>query len=153
MGWAVPGRFHDRLEYLKYAHSSATPSWPAFAVTDFLERGGYDRHLRRVRADYARAVDRVRRAVARFFPVGTRTTRPRGGFVLWVELPEAVDAIQLYRRALAEQISITPGPMFSPTRKFRRFICLNCAQPWDAQLERALFRIGALAGELVDRAA
>ena len=148
LGWAVPGRFHERLEHLKYAHSAASPAWPGFAVADFLERGGYDRYLRRVRSDYARVVEAMRRAVARYFPAGTRTTRPMGGFVLWVELPESVDAIQLYRRALAERISIAPGPMFSPTGRFQRCIRLNCAQPRDARVERALARVGELAVEL-----
>ena len=149
IGWAVPGRFRDRLEYLKYAASSSTPAWPGFAVTDFLDRGGYDRYLRQAQGEYARAVDRVGRAVAHHFPAGTRQTRPTGGFVLWLELPEKVDSLTLYRRALAEGISIAPGPMFSPTQKFRNFVRLNCAQPWDARLERALQRLGALAGEMV----
>ena len=148
VGWAVPGRFHDRLEYLKYAYSHASPAWPGFAVTDFLARGGYDRYLRRACGDLARAVDRVRRAVARYFPAGTRSTRPQGGFVIWVELPEGVDGIQLYRRALAEHISIAPGPLFSPTRRFQRCIRLNCAQPWHARMEWALQRLGQLATDL-----
>jgi DNA-binding transcriptional MocR family regulator len=38
--------------------------------------------------------------------------------------------------------------MFSPTQKFRNFVRLNCAQPWDARLERALQRLGELAGEM-----
>ncbi len=147
VGWAVPGRFRDRVEYLKYSGSSSTPAWPGLAVTDFLERGGYDRYLRRVRGDYARAVDRVSRAVARHFPSGTRQTRPAGGFVLWLELPEAVDALALYRRALGEGISIAPGPLFSPTGKYRHHLRLNCAQPWGARLERALARLGAMARE------
>ncbi|SFD45762.1 DNA-binding transcriptional regulator, MocR family, contains an aminotransferase domain [Thiohalospira halophila DSM 15071] len=149
VGWAVPGRFRDRLEYLKYATSSSTPAWPGLAVADFLERGGYDRYLRRARGDYARAVDRVSRAVVRHFPPGTRQTRPAGGFVLWLELPEAVDALALYRRALEEGISVAPGPMFSPTGKFRNHLRLNCAQPWDARLERALARLGEVVRGMV----
>ncbi|MGM0413337.1 MAG: PLP-dependent aminotransferase family protein, partial [Pseudomonadota bacterium] len=145
VGWIAPGRYRDRVEYLKYAGSSSTPAWPGLAVADFLERGGYDRYLRQARGDHARAVDRMGRAVARYFPPGTRQTRPAGGFVLWVELPEAVDALELYRRALAEGISIAPGPMFSPTQRFRNFVRLNCAQPWDARLERALARLGEMA--------
>lgn len=35
------------------------------------------------------------RAVSKCFPEGTRVTQPRGGFVIWVELPKAVDALSL----------------------------------------------------------
>ncbi|HKJ76466.1 MAG TPA: PLP-dependent aminotransferase family protein [Gammaproteobacteria bacterium] len=145
VGWIAPGRYRDRIEQLKYAASAASPAYAGFAVADFLERGGYERYLRRARGDYERAVARVGRLVARYFPEGTRQTRPRGGFVLWLELPEAVDALDLYVRALDEGISIAPGPMFSPTQRYRNCLRLNCAVPADAALERAVRRLGELA--------
>jgi len=148
VGWIAAGRFRDRVEHLKYAMSAATPSTAGLAVADFLERGGYDRNLRRVRREYARAVARVGRAVARHFPAGTRQTRPQGGFVLWVELPEPVDSLVLYTRALREGISIAPGPVFSPTQRYRNCIRLNCALPWDERLEQALRRLAEIVREL-----
>ena len=54
----------------------------------------------------ARRVDEERRlpagaqAVMRYFPEGTRVTRPNGGFVLWVQMPEYADSLRLYRQAL-----------------------------------------------------
>jgi DNA-binding transcriptional MocR family regulator len=35
-------------------------------------------------------------AVTRWFPAGTEVTRPVGGFVVWVTMPEHVDAMALY---------------------------------------------------------
>jgi DNA-binding transcriptional MocR family regulator len=90
-------------------------------------------------------VERVAGTVADHFPAGTRQTRPRGGFVVWLELPAGVDSLALYRQALAEGISLAPGPMFSPTQRYPNGLRLNCAQPWDAGFERALQRVGALA--------
>jgi len=147
VGWAVPGRYRDRVEYLKYATSAAIPAYPAFAAADFLDRGGFDRYLRWARDEYARAVERVGRAVADHFPEGTRQTRPRGGFVVWLELPEGVDSLALYRRAIDEGISLAPGPMFSPTQRFPNGLRLNCAQPWSPAFEVALRRVGELARE------
>ena len=40
-------------------------------------------------------------AVGEHFPPGTRVTRPAGGYVLWVEMPEGADAFAVYRQALA----------------------------------------------------
>ena len=151
VGWAVPGRHRDRVEYLKYATSAATPAYPAFAVADFLDRGGFDRYLRWVSGEYARAVERVGRAVTDHFPSGTRQTRPQGGFVVWLELPEAVDSLALYRRAYAEGISLAPGPMFSPTQRYPNCLRLNCAQPWDAAFEAALRRVGELVREETEK--
>jgi DNA-binding transcriptional MocR family regulator len=123
----------------------ASPTAPQLAVADLLERGGYDRYLRQVRRDHATAVARMSRAIDGFFPEGTRVTQPRGGFVIWIEFPPSVDGNALYHQALAHGISIAPGTMFSATGRYRNFIRLNCAVPWDARTERAIMRLGQLA--------
>jgi len=38
---------------------------------------------------------------------------PQGGIFLWVKLPEGVDALQLYKAALAAGVAINPGPEWS----------------------------------------
>ncbi|MDN6799184.1 MAG: hypothetical protein L0L50_07750, partial [Propionibacterium sp.] len=37
-----------------------------------------------------------------------------GGCLLWVELPQRVNALEVHRRALALGIGVSPGPLFSP---------------------------------------
>src|SRR5690606_20726353 len=106
---------------LKYVLNLATPTISQLALAEVLRGGGYERHLRAVRGDYARAVERMIGAVMRQFPPGTRITQPAGGFVVWVELDPAVDSLELARRARAEGISIAPGPIFSATQKYRHF--------------------------------
>src|SRR5690606_2674107 len=128
----------------KVAQSFATSAPVQLAVAEYLQRGGYDRHLRRMRRTLAANVDRMTAAVARCFPAGTRVTRPRGGFVLWVERPGGADALRLHRRALADKISVAPGPIFSTSGAYRNFIRLNCGYPWSDRLEAALVRLGEL---------
>jgi DNA-binding transcriptional MocR family regulator len=125
----------------------ASPTLPQMAVAEYLAGGGFDRHLRRVRASYARNIALCSQSISRYFPAGTRVTQPAGGFVLWVELPAAVDALELNRRALEKKISVAPGRLFSPTKKYRNFVRLNCALPWDERLDRALLTLGRLAEE------
>ncbi len=84
-------------------------------------------------------------AVAEYFPPGTRASRPAGGYVLWVELPEGTEAFPIYRQALAEGISLIPGPIFSATGRYRNALRFNCAIPWTNEVETAVARVGALA--------
>ena len=86
-------------------------------------------------------------AVARYFPAGTKVTRPQGGYVLWVELPRSVDALQLHRRALTKKISIAPGPIFSAKQKYKNCIRLSCGLPWSEKVEQAVQILGVLAKE------
>lgn len=144
VGWMVPGRWHEQVEYLKYVTNLAAPTLSQLAVTDFLQHGGYDRHLRQIRGTYARQIALMTRAVGKYFPVGTRVTQPQGGFVIWIELLENVDALSLCQRALEKRISIAPGSIFSATGKYQNFIRLNCAQPWNETLDRAMITLGRL---------
>ena len=145
VGWvaATPAR-RERIEYLKYVTSIASPTAPQLAVAELLANGRYERYLREVRGRYASAVARMSDAVMKVFPEDTRISQPQGGFVLWVELPEGTDSFALARRALRQGVSIAPGPLFSASGKFANFIRLSCARVWDTRLERALLALAKL---------
>jgi len=150
VGWVAPGRFKSEVEWLKFTINSGTGTLSQMAIAEFMESGGYDRHLRRIRREYASNVAILSRAANRVFPAGTRVTRPSGGFVLWVQLPENVDSLELYSLALKGGITITPGYLFSPTNQFFNFIRLNAAA-WNYPIERALERLGEMVVELAGR--
>jgi DNA-binding transcriptional MocR family regulator len=145
VGWIVPGRWRDRIAKLKFVNSAGTPEVLQLTIAQFLENGGYDRQLRSMRRAFADNVARTRRAVLDGFPDGTRAANPAGGFVLWVELPPGGDALALYENAMQENISITPGPLFSASDRYRNCLRLNGGRTWTPAIERALARLGALA--------
>lgn len=143
VGWIAPGRYKNKVERLKLASTLATPSITQMAVAEFLANGGYDHHLRRIRQVYARQTISVSHAISQYFPQDTRVTRPAGGTVLWVELPEYVDSIKLYEQALLAGMTIAPGPVFSANRKYKNFIRLSVSF-WSDEVDRALQRLAQL---------
>jgi len=145
IGWAIPGRFRQAVARHKLSASLATAAPTQMALAAYLERGGYDRHLRRLRETLRLRQASVLRAIAAHFPEGTRATRPEGGYFTWVELPEGADALALHRRALAAGISVAPGPIFSASRGFGNCVRINCGHAWDERAAAALARLGRLA--------
>lgn len=148
IGWTAPGRFKTPVERLKVTNTMATAPLLELAIAEMLRNGGYDHYLRRIRKAYALQVQLTTHAIGKYFPEGTKVTRPLGGFLLWVELPKSVNALALYRKALAEKISIAPGPLFSAKQRYPNFIRLSCGHPWSAELEQALATLGRLAGAM-----
>ena len=149
VGWVAAGRFRAEVEQLKYLTSVSTPILQQMVLAEFLESGGYSRHLKRLCTLLTTQVDRVRQAIAKYFPEGTRISRPAGGYMLWVELPHQVDALKLYRAALAENISILPGTIFSATGGYKNYIRVNCGQTWSEVYDHALLTVGRLCAKLV----
>ncbi len=150
VGWLIsPKRMAEQIERFKFSASVATNSVSQMAIADHLIHHNYDRHLRKLRQTLAQNVHLVSQTVADHFPQGTKVTRPKGGCLVWVEFPEKVKALALHRKALQEGISLIPGPQFSATGKYTNCIRINCGNPWDSRIERALLRIGQLAGEQI----
>jgi DNA-binding transcriptional MocR family regulator len=144
VGWIEAGRFRDAVKRLKFINTIASPSLPQRAIAEFIESGGYDRYLRGLRETLASQVQNYSRAISRYFPDGTKISRPAGGYVLWVELPENIDGLKLYQAALAQNISIVPGAIFSASGQFRNHIRISCGSPWSDAIDRSLLVLGRL---------
>ena len=71
---------------------------------------------------------------------------PAGGVVLWVELPNGVDGVELFHAALEHGIGIAPGIIFSAKADYRNFIRLSAGVQWTPAIEKALRMLGRLAG-------
>jgi DNA-binding transcriptional MocR family regulator len=138
------GRYAQKIERLKLM-TSLCASMPAqAAIADYLQHGGYDRHLRKLRYALEDQQRAMLGAIARYFPPQTRVSQPQGGYFLWLELPEQVDSLQVFKVALAQGISIAPGPIFSPGRRFVNCIRLNYGGVWDAAADRAMQTLGRI---------
>lgn len=140
IGWVAAGRYADAIRRQKLSFSLATPVALQHALADYLKQGGYDRHLRTLRATLRAQLGALVADVEAHFPTGTRMAEPEGGYFLWLELPESCDTLALHREALARGISIAPGPMFSARREFRHFVRLNFGHP-DTEARRAAVRV------------
>lgn len=146
IGWIQPGRFLDTVTRLKFISSISSPSLPQLAIAEFIQSGGYDRYLRGLRRSLANQVQLYSQGIVQYFPEGTKISRPAGGYVLWVELPETIDALKLYRAALAKGISIVPGLIFSASGRFKNHIRISCGHPWSDSIERSFITLGKLCG-------
>ncbi|WP_291085079.1 PLP-dependent aminotransferase family protein [Hydrogenophaga sp.] len=148
VGWAAAGRYAPQVERLKMTTSLASALPTQLALADYLAQGGYDRHLRRLRESLSAQRKHALRLIERHFPPGTRTTRPEGGYFIWLELPPSVDALALHHRARAHSISTAPGALFSADRRFTHHLRLNVGHPGDGRVDAALRTLGALATEM-----
>jgi len=144
VGWVAAGRYAQKIQRLKLSASLATTIPVQIALADFLKQGAFDTHLRRLRSALEVQEARMAAAIERHFPPGTRITRPRGGYFVWVELPPTTDALALHRRALDAGISIAPGPIFSAKREYRNCIRLNFGHPWSERLEQAVQQLATM---------
>lgn len=144
VGWASAGRFAGRVQRLKLM-TTLSASIPAQAgIADYLEHGGYDRHLKKIRLAMQGQREAMSEAIRRWLPDGTQQTNPDGGYFLWLTFREPIDAMSLHRLAIERGISVAPGPLFSARHGFENCIRLNYGHPWSPRIDEAIRTLGEL---------
>jgi DNA-binding transcriptional MocR family regulator len=120
----------DRLMDAKRVSTLANNALAERVVATCLEDGLFDRHLRRLAPQLSEGVTQLVHAVAQHFPTGTRVSQPRGGFMVWVELPRGADGERLFWDAREAGVAIVPGSLFSLSRGLERYVRLSggCAE-------------------------
>nr|WP_295921989.1 PLP-dependent aminotransferase family protein [uncultured Dyadobacter sp.] len=151
VGWIAPGKYKEQILKLKLVHAISTTSLVHEAVGNFLLTGRYENHLHQLRRSLQDNYQHYTRAIADYFPEGTRTSRPQGGLALWVEFAKNIDTAELYELAMKKNISIAPGRMFTLQDQFRNCMRLCIGLPWSKELDFKLKQLGDLAGILHER--
>jgi GntR family transcriptional regulator / MocR family aminotransferase len=107
LGWmVVPHALVDQLAGLKEASDRGSASLDQLAFADFLSKGEFDRHLRRMRPVYRERRDAMLDALARYLP-DVHTTGASAGLHVLALLPRAVDEATVIDRALASGVKVT----------------------------------------------
>jgi DNA-binding transcriptional MocR family regulator len=145
IGWVAGGRFAATLGRNKLMSSLATALPSQLALQEYLQHRSFDRHLRALRHSLGRQQAACLRLIERYFPAGTRVTRPEGGYFLWLALPEGVDSLALHQDALQLGIGVAPGHLFSADRRYTRHLRINYGHVGDPRLEGAIRNLGELA--------
>jgi DNA-binding transcriptional MocR family regulator len=143
VGWIVPGKYYDFVVKSKTLLNLSTASMNQIVMARFLKDGGYERHLRNLRKILSAQVLAMRAAILKYFPKGTLVSRPKGGQLLWIELPQNIDAETIYHKALTQGILIAPGHLFSIKPNYTHCMRLS-AGIWNSRVEKAIQAIGAL---------
>ena len=144
LGWMNAGRWHERVQMIKFARSRNLPVWPQLLGARTVGSPAYMRHLVRLRQQLRVQRQAAAQAVARYFPIGTRLSLPAGGLSIWLELPEQISSSRLYDEALALGIRTAPGDMFSNTGHYDHFLRLSCGMPFTPEVEDAYRTLGRM---------
>ena len=108
----VPAALASELQPLA-ASTYITPGLVAQAtLLEFLRRGLFESNLQRVCDLLRERRDAMLEALERGFAGRARWSRPEGGYFLWLELPDEVDASELLVRASEAGVTFVPGADF-----------------------------------------
>jgi DNA-binding transcriptional MocR family regulator len=144
VGVCAPGTLYEEFAARKCQQDLHSAVVSEVALREFLAADALDSHLARLRPRNAHRRTLALEAVTRAFPPGTRVNRPRGGYMLWAELPHAVDLAQVRDTARRERIVFGAGPVFFTDPPATSSLRLNCAKASETELVSGLETLGAI---------
>ena len=102
-------------------------------------RDNFATHVPQLRVALRKKLDTLMEALAEQFGTAAEFEEPKGGIFLWVKLPNQVDTLKLYQKALAAGVAINPGPEWSVDKagaKSRMRLCF--ASPSHAEIREGI---------------
>lgn len=151
IGWLIGGKYHSRCRNIKISQTLGGSSLLQAALADFLERGRYENHVRRFQRIIARQALEMKMLLSASLPDYTAISSPRGGFFLWIELPDNVDTLELFSRALDEKISIAPGQAFCTGKRFSNCFRISFVNPVTDETRVGIKKLGKMIEEAIKR--
>ncbi len=147
LGWVAGGRWHARIQMLKYAQSRYNEALAQMTAAEYMQTSAYDRHILRLRQQLKTQREQTAEAIATHFPAGTRLNLPQGSMMLWVELPDQRPVQPVFTAALKLGIRVAPGTLFSNSSRYDHFMRICCGDPYSKAVDGALRQLaGLLAG-------
>jgi DNA-binding transcriptional MocR family regulator len=144
--FVLPAPLELELEQLAVS-TYITPVLLAQAtVHEFLRRGRFEPNLERIRGLLRGRRDAMLEALAGEFDGAARWSRPEGGYFLWLDLPEDVDAADLLARAEAAGVTFVKGADFGGPPSAAR-LAFSYVSP--DRIREGIRRLAALVGRPV----
>jgi len=106
LGWMIlPEQHVERLSVIKDLNDRGSPALDQLAFADFLSRGEFDRHLRRMRPIYRERRDRLLEALRRYLP-DLRPVGASAGLHVLAWLPDGIAERAVVERAEALGVKV-----------------------------------------------
>lgn len=132
----------EGLTDLKIATSFGGSRLSAELVLNVLSDGSYRRHVELLRTRLSQA---MREVSGKLMNLGiTPWLEPQAGMFLWCRLPDGIDAAEVARSAVAKDVVLAPGNVFSLSQSASNFMRFNVSQMLDP---RAFAVLGEALGQ------
>jgi 2-aminoadipate transaminase len=150
LGWMlVPEHIYAKCELIKQSVDACSPSFTQVLADKFLRSGFVYSYLDKVRPEYKKRAEAMTAALQQFLPKEVTFTVPRGGFYIWLQLPEGVDVTTILKKGIEKGAVAVSGKTFDPAGISNHHIRLSfCNTPVEKIWEGIPMIVDAIKEEL-----
>ncbi len=113
LGWVMANDdIIDKLVIAKQTADLCTPTFNQKIAARFIAKGYFDENLEKIIQQYHEKRDNMLDAFKAYMPEGVKWTEPEGGLFLFLSLPEHMDAEELFKVAIDNNVAFVIGKVF-----------------------------------------
>ncbi len=108
-----------------------------------------DEHIRKIRKAYKEQRDLMVSLIEEQFPGEIKCTKPEGGMFLWITLPENISSMELFNRAIKENVAFVPGSPFYVGGGGENTLRLNFSNSDEEKIEEGIKRLAGIIKKVI----
>ncbi|ELZ51774.1 GntR family transcriptional regulator [Halorubrum coriense DSM 10284] len=140
-GWIIAEE--SFVEQFERINAGGEPSYTRGLIARYAEDGRLERAIEELCAGYRERRDRMMESLTERMPAGTTWSDPDGGFFVWVEFPEGVDAEAMLPDAIDEGVTYLPGSFFYADDGGTRHARLSFSHASPAEIDEGVAALAA----------
>lgn len=143
LGWMLVGEeFYRKAELCKQCVDACSPTFTQVLAHRFLASGQLDSYVASVRDIYHQRCNYMMESIKRYFPAEASFVEPKGGFYIWIKLPEGVDEMELLKKVIAEGAVFVVGSTFDPQGASNGYIRVSYCNTAEDKIDKGIKIIG-----------
>lgn len=113
LGWiAATDKILNKIYECKQSLDLCAPVFDQYLTVEFMNNGMLEENLPKSIELYRKKRDLMLSLLEKYMPEGVSWTHPEGGLFLFLTLPEGIDTVALYARALKAGVAYVAGSFF-----------------------------------------
>jgi len=143
LGWVIgPAPVIRKLSVAKQSVDLNTSVFVQMVANEIGRSGFLDEHIQIIRACYMERRDMMLETMAEMFPSDAVWTRPEGGMFLWCRIREDIDASEVFKTAIQQNVAFVPGEPFFPNGGGKNTMRLNFSFCTPETIREGITRLG-----------
>jgi 2-aminoadipate transaminase len=126
LGWMlVPEEIYQKAEMCKQSIDACSPTFTQVIADEFIRSGAIYSYIGSLREAYKLRAEAMVKALKENLPGYVHFQEPRGGFYIWLQLPDGTDSTLILKEAIAQGVVLVVGKTFDPQAIRNNFIRLS----------------------------